>query len=235
MSIFRKLNTLLRAGARETAEHITDANAIRIYRQEVIDAENLLGRRRACLAAIIATRKDLEKEIASAQARIQSRERQIAAVTSEARTEELLLLAARDIAATERHLTALQRRHVEVAERVGAEELTLRRLLAEIREHRREVKILETQVAQSGHSLAYKHSATVAGHLATLRDTRAAITGAVAASDNAEAGMDEAIERIDGDPLERELCALGRDDDSLHLDRVLQRLRCIDDVADNAA
>ena len=98
MSIFRKLNTLLRASARETAEHITDANAIRIYRQEVIDAENLLGRRRACLAAIIATRKGLEREIASAQTRIQSRERQIAAVTPGERTEELLLLAARDIA-----------------------------------------------------------------------------------------------------------------------------------------
>ena len=45
MSIFRKLNTLLRAGARETAQQITDANAIRIYRQEVIDAENLMLRR----------------------------------------------------------------------------------------------------------------------------------------------------------------------------------------------
>jgi phage shock protein A len=236
MSILRKLNTLLRAGARETAQHITDANAIRIYRQEVIDAENLLSRRRGCLAAIIATRKDLEKEIASAQARIQSRERQIAAVTSKARTEELLMLAARDIAATERHLTALQQRQVEMAQRIAKEELTLRHLLAEIREHRREVKILESQVAQSGRSLAYRHGETVAGHLATLRDTRAAITGAVEASNNAEAGMEEAIERIDGDPLERELCALGRDKESLHLDSVLQRLRCIDDdVADNAA
>ena len=235
MSIFRKLNTLLRAGARETAEHITDANAIRIYRQEVIDAENLLSRRRTCLAAIIATRTDLEKEIAAAQARIQSRERQIAALSPGERSEELLLLAARDIAATEKHLTALQRRHAEVAQRVAAEELTLRRLLAEIREHRREVKILETQVAQSGRSLAYRHSETVAGHLATLRDTRAAITGAVAASNNAEAGMDEAIERIDGDPLQRELCALGRDDESLQVDSVLQRLRDIDGADDGIA
>ena len=146
------------------------------------------------------------------------------------------MLAARDIAATERHVTALQQQQVEVAQRIGKEELTLRRLLAEIREHRREVKILESQVAQSGRSLAYRHGETVAGHLATLRDTRAAITGAVAASNNAEAGMEEAIERIDGDPLERELSALGRDEESLHLDNVLQRLRCIeDDVADNAA
>ena len=35
MSIFRKLNTLLRAGARESAERITDANAIRIYRGDL--------------------------------------------------------------------------------------------------------------------------------------------------------------------------------------------------------
>ena len=235
MSIFRKLNTLLRAGARETAEHITDANAIRIYRQEVVDAENLLSRRRACLAAIIATRKDLEREIASAQTRIQSRERQIASMAPGERTEDLLLLAAKDIAATESHLGTLQRRHTEVAERVGTEELTLRKLLSEIREHRREVKILETQVARSGRSLAYNYSETVAGHLATLRDTRAGITGSLAASENAEAGMDEAIERVDGDPLDRELCALGHDDESLHLDSVLQRLRCIDGAVDGIA
>ena len=39
MSILRKLNTLLRAGVRESAEQITNANAIRIYRQELADAK----------------------------------------------------------------------------------------------------------------------------------------------------------------------------------------------------
>jgi len=231
MSIFRKLNTLLRAGARETAEQITDANAIRIYRQEVVDAENLLNRRRACLAAIIATRKDLEKEIAAAQTRIQSRESQVAGLVPQERSEELLLLAAKDIASTEAHLAALQRRHMEVAGRVDAQELVLRKLVAEIREHRREVTILATQVRGSGRSLADNYNQTVAGHLANLRDTRAGITGAIAASEHAEAGMDEAIERVDGDPLDRELSAMGRDDESLHLESVLARLRSIDSAA----
>lgn len=231
MSIFRKLNTLLRAGARETAEQITDANAIRIYRQEVVDAENLLNRRRACLAAIIATRKDLEKEIAAAQTRIQSRESQVAGLVPQERSEELLLLAAKDIASTEAHLAALQRRHIEVAGRVNAQELVLRKLVAEIREHRREVTILATQMRSSGRSLADNYNETVAGHLANLRDTRAGITGAIAASEHAEAGMDEAIERVDGDPLDRELSAMGRDDESLHLESVLARLRSIDSAA----
>ena len=231
MSVFRKLNTLFRAGARETAEQITDANAIRIYRQEVVDAENLLNRRRACLAAIIATRKDLEKEIGTAQTRIQSRESQVARLVPQERSEELLLLAAKDIASSEAHLAALQHRHIEVAGRVNAEELVLRKLVAEIREHRREVTILASQVRGSGRSLADNYNQTVAGHLANLRDTRAGITGAIAASAHAEAGMDEAIDRVDGDPLDRELCAMGRDDESLHLESVLARLRSIDSAA----
>ena len=63
MSIFTKLNTLFRAGVRESAEALTDANAIRIYRQEIIDAESLLTRRRDALAAMIAARKEVEDDI----------------------------------------------------------------------------------------------------------------------------------------------------------------------------
>ena len=228
MRIFAKLNTLLRAGARETAEHITNVNAIRIYRQEVVDAENLLGHRRSCLAATIATRKDLEREIAAAQSRIQSREAQVAGLPPAERSETILMLAAKDIAACEAHLDTLRQRHGEVAERISKEELTLRTLLAEIREHRREVRILETQVGSNG---AYRYRETVAAQLATLRETHAGITGAVAASNQAEAGMEEAIERVDGDPLDRELTALGRDGESQRVDSVLARLRAIDSAA----
>ena len=228
MSIFTKLHTLLRAGARETAEQITDANAIRIYRQEVVDAEKLLTRRRTYLASMIATRKELEKEIAFAQQRIQSREGQISRLPPAERSEQLLLLTAKDIASTEAHLSALKQRHVEVAQGISTEELTLRKLLTEIREHRREVIILESQVNRSSRSVSDHYPSTVSAHLATLRETRAGITGSVAAADNAEASMDEAIARVDADPVERELAAMGRDDMSLHVDSVLARLKTID-------
>ena len=80
MNIMGKLNTLFRAGLRESAERVTDANAILIYRQEIADAENLLQRRRTALASLIATRKDLESEMDSMQRRLCERERQIAAI-----------------------------------------------------------------------------------------------------------------------------------------------------------
>jgi phage shock protein A len=231
MSILRKLNTLLRAGARESAERITDANAIRIYRQEIVDAENLLERRRVCLAGLIATRKDLEREIACAQQRIRRREEQIAGVDPQQRTEELLLLAAKDIAATEVHLATLKRRHVDIAERIGSEELTLRKLLGEIKEHRREVKILAAELSRHGRPTSNAYRDTVAGHLATLRETRTGLTGALANSDTAEVSAEEANERIDGDPLDRELATQNRDPASLQLATVLERLRGLDCTA----
>ncbi|MDH5173268.1 MAG: PspA/IM30 family protein [Gammaproteobacteria bacterium] len=231
MNIMRKLNTLLRAGARESAERITDANAIRIYRQEIVDAENLLERRRAYLAGLIATRRDLEQEIAAAGLRVRSREQQIGAMAVEERSEQLLLLAARDIAGSERHVANLKQRRLALVERIGSEELTLRKLVAEIREHRREIRILAAQVAGNGPVVPANYGSTVAAQLATLRETRAGISAGLAGTDVAEASFTEALERVDGDPLERELAARGRDAESVHLSEVLERLRGMTDSA----
>lgn len=227
MSIFQKLNTLMRAGVRESAEKITDANALRIYRQEVVDAENLLARRRTSMAAVIATRKDLEQEIEVAQKRVRSREAQLSQLPEADRSESLLMLAAQDIASCEAHIASLQQRHVEMAQRINSEEISLRKLLAELKEHRRELKVLEAQLRGTGSIKSFDYSGTVSGHLATLRATRADLTGMVTVSDNAEASMEEALERVDGDPLQRELHALGRDDESLRVKSVLARLQAM--------
>lgn len=225
MSIFTKLNTLMRAGARESAERITDANAIRIYRQEIVDAENLLERRRASLASLIATRKDMEREITCTRQRICTREEQIVAIPPEERSEELLMLGARDIAANEAHVAKLDKRRIEIQERITSEELTLRKLVTEIKEHRREIRILAADLSRNGRLTTSNCSSTVAGHLATLRATRDGIAGTLSNSDVAEESFVEASERVDGDPLDRELAAQGRNDASLQLANVLERLK----------
>ena len=225
MSIFTKLNTLLRAGARESAERITDANAIRIYRQEIVDAENLLERKRASLASLIATRKDMEREISCTRQRIRTREEQVAAIPPEERSEELLMLGARDIAANEAQVAKLEKRRLGVEERINSEQLTLRKLVTEIKEHRREIRILAADLSRNGRITTSNCSSTVAGHLATLRATREGIAGTLSSSDVAEESFVEASDRVDGDPLDRELAAQGRDDASLQLAGVLERLK----------
>ena len=47
MSVIGKILTLLRGSARELGESVVDANATRIYEQEIIDARNASSRPRA--------------------------------------------------------------------------------------------------------------------------------------------------------------------------------------------
>lgn len=63
MSIFSKLITLLRGGAHDAGSAVIDANAIRILDQEIRDADGALNRARDDLAALVARRRILEKEL----------------------------------------------------------------------------------------------------------------------------------------------------------------------------
>ena len=225
MSILNKLGTLFRAGVRESAEGLTDANAIRIYQQEIVDAQQTLTHRREAIAEMIATRKELEEEILSLQGRVSSRERQIAGLPAQERNEELLQLAAQDIATTENHLDDLKQRHVSVCRLVNCEEITLRRLLTEITEHRRDLKLMAAQVQRQRSGGGLLSGQTVTGRLAALRETRDSIRGTVSAHDHSEAGMKEAIERIETSALDRKLRESGCDRESERIAAVLARLR----------
>ena len=225
MSVFTKLNTLFRAGVRESAEALTDANAIRIYRQEIIDAESMLTRRRDALAAMIAARKEMEVDIERSRNRINKRESQLGNLPAEECSEELLPLAAREIATTEAHLEDSKRRHIQLCEKIQREELTLRKLLAEIKAHRREVKLLESDLQRQRGTLRSSENQTVSGRLAALRQTRSAISEAIGAGDYAEAGMEEALDRVETSALDRHLNARGCSDDEQRVAEVLARLK----------
>lgn len=227
MTIVTKLKTLFRANLRETAEQLTDANALRIYRQEIVDAQNLLSQRKLAMAAMIANRKDLEHEMEIAKSRVQKREQQIGGIPMAERTDELLLMAATDIAASERLVEQLGQRHIEMTQRINSEELTLRKLAAEIREHNREIKILQSQIASTKAGTPKQYQSTVSAQLATLRETRSSLTGTVSASDPTEASMEEMIERVDASPLDRKLAQIERSDQDLMLHGVLSRLKMI--------
>jgi phage shock protein A len=225
MSIFTKLNTLFRASVRESAEALTDANAIRIYRQEIIDAESMLTRRRDALAAMIAARKEMEVDIERSRNRISKRESQLGNLPAEECSEELLQLAAREIATTEAHLDDSKRRHIQLCEKIQREELTLRKLLAEIKDHRREVKLLESDLQRQRGTLRSSENQTVSGRLAALRQTRSAISDAIGTGDYAEAGMEEALDRVETSELDRHLNARGCNTEEQHVAEVLARLK----------
>jgi len=54
MSIFKKIMTAIRGGASEAGEAIIDANATRIFEQEIRDAENHLTKAKRDLTGVMA-------------------------------------------------------------------------------------------------------------------------------------------------------------------------------------
>lgn len=63
MSVWTKLFALLRGTAHEAGASVVDANALRILDQEIRDADGALGKARDDLAALVARRRILEKDL----------------------------------------------------------------------------------------------------------------------------------------------------------------------------
>lgn len=235
MTIWNKLNTLLRARTRQSIETLTDANAALIYEQEIMDVEQVLARRREALAAMIASRKWLEKDIHNAQLRIEQRERQVAALSSEQRSEHLLQCAAQEIALAEAHLGRSTRKHSAVCSSITAEEDTIRKSLQELNDHRREQRVLQAQLALNTSCHSRSANVTLAARLEALRNTRGSLVETRDADCDREQAMEEAIRRTTGDPLQEQLADRGMDDHSKHVANVLARLQSLQPLAASTA
>lgn len=78
MNTMRKIYTAIRGSARENAESVIDANAIRIFEQEILDAEQAIMQSKQKLAYIMAERVQLERASQQLSEQIKSRESQAA-------------------------------------------------------------------------------------------------------------------------------------------------------------
>ena len=61
MSLWQKLNTLFKASAQEPLEALVDANSIRIFEQELRDAEQAISHSKRELACVIAEKNRLQR------------------------------------------------------------------------------------------------------------------------------------------------------------------------------
>ncbi|ASD66232.1 PspA/IM30 family protein [Pseudoalteromonas piscicida] len=65
MSILKKLFTAVRGGAREVGESIVDANGIRIFEQEIADAQNALAKAKKSLTEVMAKEMQTKRKLAA--------------------------------------------------------------------------------------------------------------------------------------------------------------------------
>lgn len=107
MSIFRKIITAIRGGAREVGEAIVDANSTRIFEQEIKDAEQHLAKAKQDLTQVMAKQMQEAREVERLKKQIAEHET-YAAQALEKGEETLALEIATKIGSLEEELATHQ-------------------------------------------------------------------------------------------------------------------------------
>jgi len=143
MGLLNKLITAVRGGAREVGENIVDANAIRIYQQEIEDARKNLGRAKRDLTQVMAKEMQTAREIRRLQEEITKYEAHaISALNkgNEALAEEV----AQQIATLEQELSVQTNARSQFTSHIERLKALMKKTEATIREHERELAMVRT-------------------------------------------------------------------------------------------
>lgn len=143
MSVIKKVVTLLRGSARELAENVVDANATRIYEQEIIDAKQSILEARSSLADVMAKEMQSTRAVARLENEI-ARYEGLALEALEKSQESLAEEVAGKVAALELELEEQRKAQTSFADQVNRLKELIKASEAKIREHEREIAIAKT-------------------------------------------------------------------------------------------
>lgn len=168
MNVIRKIATAFRGSVRESAEVVIDANAIRIFEQEIIDAEQGIAKSKQQLTLVIAERVQLERTNTALEEQIQSREQQ-AAKALDVGDELLATELAEDIIDKEQ---VVNEQYIAIKNLTSRERNLTRKIqqsAQQVKTFRRELGIAKaTASAQKASRLAGSHSNSVDTHIIDL-------------------------------------------------------------------
>jgi len=143
MSVIKKVVTLLRGSAREIAENVVDANATRIYEQEIIDARQSILEARSSLADVMAKEMQGARAVTRLEGEIAHYEGLALEALNKAQ-ESLAEEVAGKVAGLELELDEQRKAHAAYGVQVSKLKELIKAAEAKIREHEREIAIART-------------------------------------------------------------------------------------------
>jgi phage shock protein A len=143
MSIFKKIMTAIRGGASEAGEAIIDANATRIFEQEIRDAENHLTKAKRDLTGVMAEQMSAQREVTRLEKEISEHEG-YAGQALEKGDETLALAVAEKIASLESDLTTQQQAHDSFAGNADRLKELVKKSERQVTEHKRQLSMVKT-------------------------------------------------------------------------------------------
>jgi phage shock protein A len=143
MSVIGKIATLIKGSARELGESVIDANGVRIYEQEIRDAQAAIGKAKTDLTGVMAKEMQSAREIERARAEI-ARLENLALEALNKDKEDLAEEVAAKVAEQETELEKQTQLHADYALQANRLKDLIKMAEARIREHEREVQMART-------------------------------------------------------------------------------------------
>jgi len=169
MNVMRKIATAFRGSMRESAEIIIDANAIRIFEQEILDAEQGLSNSKRQLTYVMAERVQLERSTSKLQEQVKGREAQTAKALK-TNNETLANELAEDILEKEMIINEHQGASQALSERERKLTKSIQIAAQQINRFRRELSIAKaTESAHKASKIAENHTGGVATSISDLQ------------------------------------------------------------------
>lgn len=143
MSVMKKVMTLLRGSVREIGETVVDANATRIYEQEILDAKHSIAQAKDDLAGVMAKEMQSARQIEKLQQEL-VRYEGLAVEALDKAQEALAEEVAGKVGDLELELQENTRAHANYAVQVSRLKGLIKQAEARIREHEREIGVAKT-------------------------------------------------------------------------------------------
>lgn len=225
MSLLRKLNTLFRASAQEPAERLVEANSIRIFEQEIRDAEAAILQAKRQLAVVMAQKKQLTRHNEMLQESIARREQQ-ACIAMEQQQSELAEEVATLIAEEEFILRDQRSQTDYLSKQETVLKQQLRRAAQSIQKYRRELHLAKANRSAQQAMTSLKGYSN--GLSVSMQDMTASLNR-IQQRQTDFADFDTAMTEIDeefsGHSLDKKLKSAGIKTGEYDAQAVLERLR----------
>lgn len=225
MTVIKKLVTLLRGSARELGESVVDANATRIYEQEILDAKHSIETAKGDLSGVMAKEMQTARAIEKLKADV-ARHEGLAVEALNKSEEALALEVANRVAALERELDEQTKAHASYAVQVSRLKDLIKSAETRIREHERELSIART--TESVHRATRSISDSIGNGGSQLVNARESLERIKRRHEDLADRM-TAAEQLDQEfghgALERKLAAAGIGDDAERARQVMARVR----------
>ncbi len=143
MSIFKKIMTAIRGGASEAGEAIIDANATRIFEQEIRDAENHLTKAKRDLTGVMAEQMSAKREVTRLQREVSEHEGYVGQALEKG-DETLALAIAEKISTLENDLAAQEQALNSFTGNADRLKELVKKSERQVTEHKRQLSMVKT-------------------------------------------------------------------------------------------